>query len=246
MSTHPAPPFLFQCQLSSEPSGQAFTPNIPDIYFNHANAAAFRMGSEANLTLSVRSRMYIYTIPALSAQRRCSGTVVAMEYCYQARDDFILGPDDNRSVFSFLSLAPNGSHYDVIKRFSQRYLPTDAICTPRFASGQREQICCDRGPLFESQIFQIPPSEFTFGILVLFTPLLLFSNSATEFQVEQIQANFGSRIPKTGSDFTLSKGNLVDPLTDLTFPILRLFIGIGKFGLRDLCQFLCNCLIKAL
>ena len=77
---------LFQCQPSSDESGQVYTPNIPDFYFNDENTADFRTGDEENL-ITLRNRLtYIFT---KSSERNCTGNVVAIQYCYETRNSQI-------------------------------------------------------------------------------------------------------------------------------------------------------------
>ena len=71
---------------STDQSGLMYTPNIPDFYFSDVNAANFRSSGGANLTTSRNGVTYIFTIPAESSERNCTGNVVAIQYCYETRN----------------------------------------------------------------------------------------------------------------------------------------------------------------
>ncbi len=73
-----SPPPQFQCQPSSENGQQVFFPNIPDSYFTPRNAHDFL---RTTLESSMAGVTYIFRIPAM--QYNCSGSVVALQYCYQ-------------------------------------------------------------------------------------------------------------------------------------------------------------------
>ena len=80
ISEYSASAALFQCQHSTFQDGQVFTPNIPDLYFNHTYAADME-----DLLMRPRNGLtYFFTIPPESAERNCSGTVVAIQYCYRS------------------------------------------------------------------------------------------------------------------------------------------------------------------
>ena len=55
-------------------------------------------------------RAYIYTIPPESAQRNCSGTVTAVEFCYRVREMDEVRSGETKEVFYFLSLTQDSSN----------------------------------------------------------------------------------------------------------------------------------------
>ena len=94
---------LFQCQHSSYSSGQVYTPNIPDFYFDNEKAAAFSTGSSgANLTTAIAGHTYIFTIPPVSAERNCTGTVIALQYCHVDRRNLNV---QRREIFNLFLLS---------------------------------------------------------------------------------------------------------------------------------------------
>lgn len=200
---------LFQCQLSTEQSGQVFTPNIPDFYFNHKNIANF---SGSNLTTSRMGVTYIFTIPSMSAQRNCSGTVVAIQYCYQ-HSNAVMG--SGRNAFHFLILTRNESQFTV----KQNFVITASLNN---TCRMKHIICCDRMALNVSDQFQIYSTVFTFGVVVGNISLLAFANSATEYNIEQIQVEIGTLI---GNSFNLQGANV----TGQSLLLLRFFIGMFTF-----------------
>ena len=110
-----------------------------------------RTGGGANLTRShTRGVTYIFTVPPESPLRNCSGTVVSLQYCYQARNR---DRENNRTVFNILSLTQNGMSFRVNRRIFIRTIPPDSICT---SIGNRRQICCDNTTLRNFNRFQLP------------------------------------------------------------------------------------------
>lgn len=210
--TSPAMSLLFQC---SGQNGQVFTPNIPDFYFDDMNAATFIIGGAANLTTLSNGVIFIFTIPPLSAQRNCSGNVMSIQYCYQAKNRNLGDPQD---IFSFLSLMKDGFQFTIIARFLVQTTPQASRCTSP-SQGSIQQVCCDTTSIVPTNQPQIPSSEYTFGILTMNSDVLplAFRDTATEYQYDQFHA-----VP-AGSTFTLSEGNLLD---DRSLMLLRLFIGI--------------------
>ncbi len=94
-------PVLLRSKWTSPHPQQVYTPNIPDEYFNDTNAVDFRTGDEANLTNTENGARYFFTVPAESTSRNCSGDVVSIQYCYQARDS---DRDTNSIVFNLLAV----------------------------------------------------------------------------------------------------------------------------------------------
>ena len=210
---------LYQCMHSKEQTGQVYTPNIPDFYFNDINAANFRTGPRANLTAAMNGITYIFPIPSESPLlRNCSGTVVSLQYCYQARNRDI---GMNQSIFSLLSLVKNGSDFTVSNKIQIRTSPQNSICTQ---SGQNQQqiICCDSTSLQPTDRFEIPPTNYSFGVVVgnRRSRLLAFVPSAMEYRADQYQASLG--VNGSSGTFTLTDSNHIQSSSLL---LLRFFIG---------------------
>ena len=199
---------IFQCQSSSDQNGLVYTPNIPDFYFNDMNAANFRTGSRANLTTSQDGITYIFTIPPESPlMRNCSGTVVSLQYCYQARDRDI---EMTRDVFDFLTLVQNGLQYTVSSSLTIQTTPRSSICTDTSESIQ--QTCCDTSSLNANDQFQLRSSDFTFGVVITNSNVrpLVFTTSALEYRVEQFQAALGADGSTPGNNVTLGANTRVN------------------------------------
>ena len=154
------------------------------------NAADFRTGNGANLTTSLDGITYIFTIPPESPLRNCSGTAVSLQYCYQARDR---NRGMTRDVFNFLSLVQNGSQFTVNSRLTIQTTPHNNICTDPRPPESIQQICCDTSSLNASNQFQLPSSDFTFGIVITNNDVrpLAFTTSALEYRVEHYQVSLG-------------------------------------------------------
>ena len=208
---------LYQCTHSIEQTGQVYTPNIPDFYFNDMNAANFRTGPKANLTAARNGTTYIFPIPSESPLRNCNGTVVSLQYCYQARNRDI---GMNQSVFNILSLVKNGLDFSVSNKIQITTSPRNRICTQR---NQQQIICCDNTSLQPTDRFEIPPTNYSFGVVVgnrrSFRPLA-FVSSAMEYRAEQYQASLGVNGPSR--TFTLTDTNHIQSSSLL---LLRFFIG---------------------
>jgi hypothetical protein len=210
----------WQCQQTQ--SGQVYTPNIPDFYFNHTNAADFWTGNEANLTTrrGERGTAFIFSIPPKSSNRNCSGNVTALEYCYQTRR----GLNESFSIFALLSLSKNGSQFTINNRFVIRTTTGGNVCTniPTNDPEVVERICCDRN--FEPS-FQLMSSAHWFGVVPLRNNNnrpLAFNNSINEYRVEQYQVGHVNR-PGPVVNETFSSVN--DLRTDQSFILLRFYIG---------------------
>ena len=128
--------------------------------------------------LTINKRVYIYTIPPESAQRDCSGTVTAVEYCYRAiRSD--VNMQQTKDVFYILSLTPsiNRTQFTVNRRISINSTASGNICV--VSQDRRSQfVCCEN----KSLEYQIPSSNFTFGIVARKDfRLLISANRTTEY-----------------------------------------------------------------
>lgn len=197
---------LFQC---SEQIGQVFTHNIPDLYFSHANAAAFRTRAGANLTTRTEARgtTFVFTAPI---EPGCNGTVVALQYCYQGREKDI-GRD--REVFILLLMSRSGFRVRVDNRITVETTSHEDICSV-FPEDVEEVICCGSVTL-EADQFRISPSNHTFGVVMrsIGTRLLAFSGTNTADTIG----------PLTGDSFELNDDNL---LLSNGLMILRFITGI--------------------
>ena len=216
-------PSLFECQPTTDQSGQVFTPNIPESYFNHTNALA--LTQQGNLTsLSVKKMtIFVFTTPP---ETTCSGTVLAVEFCYLAFDEEI--DSEDREVFRFMSLSRLGHQFTVIdfKPFKIEANPRKAICSVLVEDSQ--YICCDTYTLPVNKQFQIPSSEFTsFGVVTRrneneFRPLT-FSGVNTEFRFPHLRGIPTGNPDNTDRTFTFPAGDLQNEGSLL---LLRLIIGM--------------------
>ena len=147
------------------------------------NAANFRSGGAANLTTSSNGVTYIFTIPAESAERNCTGNVVAIQYCYETRDNQI---DSNEiTVFNFLHMNRSGLVFTVTGSFTEQTSPQNRFCTNSMGM---KQICCDTATLDMMDQFQLPTTSYIFAVMVINNDArpLAFAASATEYRHEQL------------------------------------------------------------
>ncbi len=220
---------LFQCQSSSDQSGQVYTPNIPNFYFNHVNAADFRTSGGSLIDSPImlkrwRRETQIFTIPPESAPRNCSDSLVSIQYCYRARDRDINVEQTIFILSSLISLNQQGL-FEVKNISIIRNTPRNSTCVAIDSPGKIQQICCDTTPLSG---LQIPSSEYAFGVTVT-DPVnvrpLAFRNNITQYRISQISAALGNTGPPQGSRFTLNESNSVN-YTYRSLLLLRFIIGM--------------------
>ena len=189
-------PFL--CQPStSQGSGQqqVYTPNIPDFYFDPETAVAFGTSPEFNLTTTIFNTFntFVYTLPPESALRNCTGTVTAIEYCYLASQL----DTSSMEIFELHILTRDGSLFQIERSISIWSTPTSSICHP---ASLFDMVCCDTTTLNGGGTFHLPPSNFSFGVTAEFTQLLIFTDSAVEYNVQ----HFEVQLPLFSSIFAVS------------------------------------------
>ena len=220
---------MFQCQPTTDQSGQAraFTPNIPDLYFDHTNAAAFRTGAGANLTTVTGGRRttLIYTTPPESV---CSGTVTAIQYCYHTKIN------DSRNLLRFLTLSRDGFSFNFtvnVKNIVLKPVPQDNVCSD-YPGSNGHRICCDTTNLTSiNRQFRIP-SNFTFGVILLgnsnVRPLAFSGTADMKYQFPHFVTRLSTNNPLTGFPFTLNEN---DYQNDRYLLLMRLLLGTGHGGI---------------
>lgn len=196
-----SPTSLFQCQPSSDQSGQVYTPNIPDSYFNGANMTS----------APIRGNTIIFTLPFASGQSHCRGSVVAIQYCYQ--------PDGHEHLHIFSVLRRHGSTFEV-----QRYYEYNLPITPNPACTILEgtEVCCETTNFDRINQVQIDDAfNFTYGLYLGCCGYLLSIVNSAEFQFEHFQASFSrSRFTRSGNFSLRLSRRLANSI-----PLLRFFIG---------------------
>ena len=213
---------LFQCQPTTDVDrrGQVFTPNIPDFYFNHMNALALAQ-QETLTSLSVeRGTKFTFTTPP---ETTCNGTVLAFEFCYLTFDVQTI-----QDVLTFATLNRDELQFTVIDfdPIRIRANAQTAICSVLVENDQ--YICCDTYTLPDDEQFQIPSSDYTFGVEtrrnVNQFRLLTFSGVNTEFRFPHFQGiPTDNNLNRIGDTFTLTSGGFQNEGSLL---LLRLIIGI--------------------
>ena len=197
ISEYSASAALFQCQHSTHQDGQVFTPNIPDLYFD---PASFTGSMKSSVSESRNGFTYIFTIPPESAERNCSGTVVAIQYCYRVHQNFI---DSTQDVFLFHSVTRDGFVFTVTSSFTVRTTPhQESECTQ--ISGNF-YLCCDTTTLSADNQLSISPESYTFCVTIIDNEVIPYAfTDDTEFVVEQFQAGIGTNI-QAGTSYTLTE-----------------------------------------
>ena len=208
---------MFQCQPTTDQSGHVFTPNIPDSYFNHTNAAAFRIGAKANLTTVTGNNKttFIYTTPPESA---CSGTVTAIQYCYHTKIN------NERNFLRFLSLSRDGFDFTVSEKSAGR---ANGACSD-YPGSDGQRVCCGKKNLATNKQFRIP-SNYTFGVILLrndIQPLAFSGTTDMKYQFPHFVTRLSTGNPSTGFPFTLNED---DYQSDRYLLLMRLLLGIINF-----------------
>ena len=190
ISEYSASAALFQCQHSTHQDGQVFIPNIPDSHFNHKNAANLAMGKDSLLTQSSPGITYFFTIPPESAERNCSGTVVAIQYCYRVHKNRICSAQD---VFLFHSVTRDGFVFTVNSSFTVRTTPhQESECT---RIEMHYYLCCDTTTLSADNQLSFSPDSYTFGVTIPideFDYVMYAFNANGEFMAEQVKSSLGT------------------------------------------------------
>ena len=156
-------------------------------------------------------------------ERNCSGTVLAIQYCYHSSIEDVQTQRQSFS-FNYLSLAHDGLQFTVTKAFAVRATPRESICEVPGDVRNVEAVCCDTLHLDTDDVFQIPTTAFVYGITIRFSRLLAFAESATLYnEVAQFQTQFGTTmLPPVGSMFTLNESQLFN---DEPLLLLRFILG---------------------
>ena len=213
---------LFQCRPSENDAyGQVF-PNIPDMYFNPAQAANSLTGTIPALTALGANMAYVFIIPAVGSNRNCSSGVVAFEYCYRTSRTIGSG---QRTVFEFLHLTRNPpvsstlpQTFTVDSRFQVRDNPSMATCTD--IAGTTDQVCCSVSDLSAANQHEAPTTEYTIGIAISNSAILALaiSNSQTAFNISRYETALST--VQVGGSFIQS------PLTGRSIALLRFYLGM--------------------
>ena len=213
---------LFQCQPSEDDAyGQVF-PNIPDMYFNPAQAANSLTGTIPALTALGANMAYVFIIPAVGSNRNCSGDVVAFEYCYRTSRTIGSG---QRTVFEFLRLTRNPpvsstqlQTFTVDSRFSVRDNPSTATCTD--IAGTTDQVCCSVSDLNRANQHEALTIAYIIGIAVSNGAILslAISNSQPAFNFNRYETPLST--VQEGGSFTQS------PLPGRSIALLRFYLGM--------------------
>ena len=143
------------------------------------NAANFRSSGGENLTTSSNGVTYVFTIPAESSERNCTGNVVAIQYCYETRNGQIGFNEIN--VFNFLHMNRSGLFFTVTGSFTEQTSPQNKFCTNPMGM---ILICCDTATLDMMDQFQLPTTSYTFAVMIINNDArpLAFAASTAEYR----------------------------------------------------------------
>ena len=226
----------FECQPSSDQSGQVYTPNIPDSYFNHQNLAQIIARNTSNLITTKQFVTYIFTIPPEPAG--CSGSVVAIQYCYRTNDTQVRFMSEGK-IFEFLHLTQlDELQFEVNSSIQITSVANASICTDIINHDDIQQVCCNTTTLSAADVFQIPSSGYAFGVTSRAYQPLAFDETHMEYLTEQFQTYLLTAFPiPSGLNFSVSRNNQVNE----SLPLIRLII--GKYSCDKIFFWLkCSCI----
>ena len=183
----------------------AYTPNIPDVFFNHS------LLRYANFLSRISPRRTIL-LPA-TPKRNCSGTLVAIELCYRTDRH-----DRTQTVVRILSFFEKWSRTLV----NHNYAVVDRGSNDKCTRVKNSRICCTKVPLADRFKFVISP-DFPVGIVTNpdgnGRPSLLTISST-----ERVNAYYRSVKDswEHGEELKLAT---FQPRRDGFLPLMRFFIG---------------------
>jgi hypothetical protein len=201
---------LYLCQPTSNPSsGQVYTPNIPDSYFNTASL------STNTVTPTRNGFTYFFTLPP----RDCSGSVAVIELCYRAElTNRQISSSQPLNVFELLMVSRQGLLFTFTSRSIIQAIPSSSSCVvagPKVGPHTPHDCCTSVIPPNE---FQIPSSSYTFGVRLMNTANarpIAFRPSVQQFLTWQFQAASSTT---AGNQVTLP-GSVPDGILLLRFII---------------------------
>ena len=232
-SEYSASAALFQCQHSTHQDGKVITPNIPDLYFDHVNTAAM-LSSLIQTTTTVT---YFFTIPPESAERNCSGTVAAIQFCYRIHKNLINSTQD---VFLFHSVTRDGFVFTVNSSFTVKTTShLESECTQIL---ELHYLCCDTTTLSTENQLSISPESYTFGITIVNAHRVIsFAfRGTTEFVAEQFAGIIGVSL-QAGSSYELEAAKVTKGLLLVRFLIGKIGIGITNITHKNRTVYLYAC-----
>ena len=104
-----------------------------------------------------RDGVDVFSIPSTL---NCSGTVSAIDHCYNGRVDRIIHGLEYM-VFTLLTLEQNNLTFEITQVIPVYSIPTAAICSDQSAT----RYCCDSLQLNTTIQFGLPAPNFAFGII---------------------------------------------------------------------------------
>ena len=157
----------------------------------------------------------------MSAQRDCSGSVVAMQFCYEYK-----GNDSNFNTtigaFQFLSLTRSGLTFTVERKFTVNTTLLSRTCTEG-PEGSVNKVCCTNATFDDFDQLEIPTTNFVFGIILLRelnVRLLAFHPSVSQYQFKLFQV-VSDTPTDPGRELRVTQSTEINS----SLPIFRFFIG---------------------
>jgi hypothetical protein len=200
---------LYLCHPSSNPSsGQVYTPNIPDSYFNTTSLSSITF-------MPARDGFaYFFTLPP----RDCNGRVAAIKLCYHAKlTNGQISNGQSVNVFELLMVTRQESTFSFTSRSTIQVTPSASNCVAtgvQVGSLTPHDCCTSVTPPNE---FQIPSSSFSYGIRIINSNVkpIAFRVHTEAFLSSQFQTTTAAT---TGNEVTLG-GPVRDGILLLRFVI---------------------------
>ena len=130
--------------------------------------------------------------------------MVGLQYCYRTNTSQVNGMNEGR-VFELLHLVQIGDmQFEITKTTQITSVADPSICSPPRDPGGVQQVCCRTTTLNDTDVFQIPSSEYIFGVTNRAYQPLAFLETASEYVMEQFLTSLqiGFPIP-SGINFTV-------------------------------------------
>ena len=145
----------------------------------------------------------------------CSGTVSAIEYCYNGNVDSLIYGMRYLVIFTLITLEQENLTFTITDVIPVHAMPTPSLCSDRNFSSTTVRYCCDSLQLNTTHQFNLPALNFAFGMIRSTSRRihqLRYRSSSDrglfipEFLVEQYSFNrtqLDFDAPRVGDTFTL-------------------------------------------
>ena len=144
---------------------------------------------------------YVFLPPSSSHQHNCNGVVNAFQYCFRNQLDA-----DSEIPYAFVFFNLRQLDISIFQATNVLFPDHDADNSACSSAGN-EEICCAVHNLSSAEQFHISSGNFTFGLRIVFAPLLIFSDSFTEFEADTFLRQGNTIIVDVNDTFIFTQRN---------------------------------------